>query len=73
MDAANGEECDAGSRGNNVTYGNQDGCAPGCKRPHFCGDAKVDEAENEQCDLGLANGMTGSPCTKDCKVCVDCQ
>ena len=38
-DAAAGEECDLGSRGNNVTYGNQDGCAPGCKYPHFCGDA----------------------------------
>jgi fibro-slime domain-containing protein len=72
-DAANGEECDLGSRMNNVTYGNKDGCAPGCKFPHFCGDGKVDEAENEQCDLGMGNGATGAPCTKDCKVCVDCQ
>ena len=38
---------------NNTTYGgNMDGCAPGCKYPHFCGDAIVDEAEGEQCDLG---------------------
>ena len=72
-DAANGEECDLGSRMNNVTYGNKDGCAPGCKFPHFCGDGNVDEAENEQCDLGTGNGATGAPCTKDCKVCVDCQ
>jgi fibro-slime domain-containing protein len=70
-DEANGEECDAGSRGNNVTYGNMDGCAPGCKRPHFCGDGNVDEAEGEQCDLGAGNGGT-APCTKECKVCVDC-
>ena len=73
MDAANGEECDKGSRMNNVTYGNKEGCAPGCKFPHFCGDGKVDEAENEQCDLGMANGTQGAPCTMDCKVCVDCQ
>ena len=66
------EECDNGSRMNNVTYGNKDGCAPGCKFPHFCGDGNVDEAENEQCDLGMANGTVGAPCTVDCKVCVDC-
>ncbi len=66
------EECDKGSRMNNVTYGNKDGCAPGCKFPHFCGDGNVDETENEQCDLGTANGTLGAPCTIDCKVCVDC-
>jgi len=66
------EQCDNGSKNNNVTYGNMSGCAPGCKFPHFCGDALVDEAEGEQCDLGPNNGMTGQPCTKDCKVCVDC-
>ena len=71
-DTANGEECDPGSRGNNVTYGNKDGCAPGCKFPHFCGDAIVDEAEGEQCDLGPNNGMPVQPCTIDCKVCIDC-
>jgi fibro-slime domain-containing protein len=67
------EECDLGSKMNNTTYGGMTGCAPGCKFPHFCGDGNVDEAEGEQCDLGGANGMTGAPCTKDCKVCVDCQ
>jgi fibro-slime domain-containing protein len=71
-DAANGEECDLGSRMNNVTYGNRDGCAPGCKFPHFCGDAISDEAEGEQCDFGPNNGMPGTPCTTDCKVCIDC-
>jgi fibro-slime domain-containing protein len=71
LDAAAGEECDAGSRGNNVTYGNRDGCSPGCKHPHFCGDGNVDEAEGEQCDLGAGNGPT-AVCTLDCKVCVDC-
>jgi fibro-slime domain-containing protein len=67
------EECDLGSKMNNTTYGGMTGCAPGCKFPHFCGDGNVDEAEGEQCDLGTNNGVTGAPCTKDCKVCVDCQ
>jgi fibro-slime domain-containing protein len=71
-DTMDGEECDNGSRGNNVTYGNKDGCAPGCKYPHFCGDAIVDEAEGEQCDLGPNNGMPMQPCSMDCKVCIDC-
>jgi len=66
------EECDNGSRNNNVTYGNMNGCAPGCKFPHFCGDGNVDEAEGEQCDLGSNNGP-GKPCSADCKICVDCQ
>jgi fibro-slime domain-containing protein len=70
-DATNGEECDDGSRNNNVTYGNMGGCAPGCKRPHYCGDAIVDEAEGEQCDLGMNNGMPGQPCSIDCKVRID--
>jgi fibro-slime domain-containing protein len=65
------EECDNGSRNNNVTYGNMNGCAPGCKYPHFCGDGIVDESEGEQCDLGTNNGMTGAPCTTDCKVRID--
>jgi fibro-slime domain-containing protein len=67
------EQCDLGSKMNNTTYGNMTGCAPGCQYPHFCGDGNVDEAEGEQCDLGTNNGMTGAPCTKECKVCVDCQ
>jgi fibro-slime domain-containing protein len=66
------EQCDLGSKMNVTTYGNMTGCAPGCQFPHFCGDGNVDEAEGEQCDLGMNNGMTGQPCTKDCKVCVDC-
>ncbi len=67
------EQCDLGSKMNTMTYGTMTGCAPGCKFPHFCGDGNVDESEGEQCDLGTNNGMTGAPCTKDCKVCVDCQ
>ena len=67
------EQCDLGSKMNTTTYGNMTGCAPGCQFPHYCGDGNVDEAEGEQCDLGTNNGMTGQPCTKDCKVCVDCQ
>jgi hypothetical protein len=65
------EECDNGSRNNNVTYGNMNGCAPGCKYPHFCGDGNVDESEGEQCDLGTNNGTMGAPCTTDCKVRID--
>jgi hypothetical protein len=65
------EECDLGSRMNNVTYGNHDGCAPGCKFPHYCGDAMLDEAEGEQCDLGPENGP-GKPCDANCHVCIDC-
>jgi fibro-slime domain-containing protein len=67
------EQCDLGSKMNNTTYGGMQGCAPGCQFPHFCGDGNVDEAEGEQCDLGTNNGAQGAPCTKDCKVCVDCQ
>jgi hypothetical protein len=71
VDTANGEQCDDGSRKNNITYGNMSGCAPGCKFPHFCGDGNVDEAEGEQCDLGTNNGAAGQPCTTDCKVKID--
>jgi hypothetical protein len=67
------EQCDLGSKMNTMTYGTMTGCAPGCKFPHFCGDGNVDESEGEQCDLGTNNGGMGAPCTKDCKVCVDCQ
>jgi len=71
VDMANGEECDNGSRGNNVTYGNHDGCAPGCKFPHYCGDGIVDEAEGEQCDLGTNNDQPGAPCDGACHVKID--
>ena len=53
----------------------QDGCAPGCKFPHFCGDAIVDEAEGEQCDLGHRRTACRwvRRASIDCKVCIDCQ
>jgi hypothetical protein len=65
------EQCDLGSRDNNKTYGMRDGCAPGCKFPHFCGDAMVDEAEGEQCDLGPNNGGAGMACDELCHIRVD--
>jgi cysteine-rich repeat protein len=32
----------------------------------YCGDGDLDA--NEQCDLGDLNGVTGSGCTKDCRI-----
>ena len=65
------EQCDLGTKMNTMTYGTMQGCAPGCQWPHFCGDGIVDEAEGEQCDLGMGNGPT-APCSTACRVCVDC-
>jgi fibro-slime domain-containing protein len=62
------EQCDLGSKMNTTTYGNMMGCAPGCKLPHFCGDGLLDDAEGEQCDLGMNNGGQDQPCTIDCKI-----
>ena len=39
---ASDEECDLGSGKNNTTYGNMNGCAPGCQFPHYCGDGNVE-------------------------------
>jgi hypothetical protein len=50
------------------TYGNMDGCGPGCKYPHYCGDSIVDESDGEQCDFGPNNGMVSSPCSAQCKI-----
>ena len=63
-----GEECDNGSGANNVTYGNHDGCAAGCKYPHYCGDAIVDVEDGEQCDFGPINGVSSQYCSVECKV-----
>ena len=72
-DTTNGEECDAGSRDNNKTYGTQTGgCAPGCKLPHYCGDGILDDAEGEGCDFGSNNGTTGVCCSDKCGVLIDC-
>ena len=72
-DMANGEECDAGSRDNNKTYGTMGGgCAPGCKLPHYCGDGILDDAEGEGCDFGTNNGQPGVCCSDKCAVLIDC-
>lgn len=62
------EECDKG-KDNTATWGS-DGCAPGCKKPHRCGDGIVDANFGEACDLGDKNGAAGSYCTADCKVII---
>jgi len=46
------------------------GCTPGCKRSHYCGDGSTDPSE--QCDLGAeVNGTDGVRCRKDCSFIVD--
>ncbi len=62
------EECDEG-KNNTATYGS-DGCAPGCKKPHHCGDEIVDSQFGEGCDLGEKNGQPSSPCTDKCQVLI---
>ena len=63
-----GEQCDNGF---NITAYVQkpgpDDCAPGCKKPRFCGDGVVD-FPFEQCDKGAANTDNGSynSCTTSC-------
>jgi cysteine-rich repeat protein len=64
------EQCDLGSDNNITTYGNS-GCAPDCRTPPFCGDGISDSDLGEQCDLGSRNGMSGQPCSTQCKVVVD--
>ena len=63
-DAANGEECDLGSRMNNVTYGNKDGCAPGCKFPHFCGDGSSTRPRASSATSARPTARTGAPATR---------
>jgi fibro-slime domain-containing protein len=60
------EECDLGRSMNTATYGDRDGCAPGCRFPRFCGDGSVDTTAGEQCDLGTANGTSGAGCSAAC-------
>jgi hypothetical protein len=64
--------CDSGPGRNSVSYGNRDGCGPGCRFPHFCGDGIVDESEGEQCDFAMNNGLVGQCCTVECKVLLGC-
>jgi fibro-slime domain-containing protein len=61
------EACDNGS--NLSTYGATSGCSPGCVLPPKCGDANVDFAFGEQCDLGTAaNTGAYNGCTAQCKL-----
>jgi fibro-slime domain-containing protein len=63
------EECDKG-KDNTATYGG-DGCAPGCKKPHFCGDGIVDSGHGEACDYGVdVNGKQGSTCDANCRAII---
>jgi fibro-slime domain-containing protein len=70
VDAAHGEVCDNGF---NITayvaHPTASDCAPGCKKPRFCGDSAVD-FPFEQCDRGILNVNDGSynSCTTDCKL-----
>jgi hypothetical protein len=63
VDAKFGEECDDGV--NQALYGDSTKCAPGCRKPGYCGDGKVDARFGETCDDGANNG-TGGTCNKDC-------
>ncbi len=64
------EACDDGR---NVTpYStNQQGCAPGCKLPAACGDARVDSLFGEECDDGSNGGEYGG-CEADCTLAPRC-
>jgi cysteine-rich repeat protein len=64
VQASEGEQCDDGV--NLTPYSNAAGlCAPGCKRPKFCGDGAVDGLFGEQCDDGLNTGGYGK-CAAGC-------
>jgi cysteine-rich repeat protein len=63
VDAKFGEECDDGV--NQALYGDSTKCAPGCRKPGYCGDGKVDARFGEQCDDGGDN-VAGGTCNKDC-------
>ncbi len=63
------EQCDDG---NNATIYDNSGaaCAPGCVRPHYCGDKILDNAFGELCDNGTDNSDTAyglGQCTKKCQ------
>jgi fibro-slime domain-containing protein len=58
------EACDDGK--NLTPYSpTKQGCAPGCKLPSFCGDAKLDSLFGEACDDGTNAGGYGG-CNPDC-------
>jgi fibro-slime domain-containing protein len=65
------EECDDGA--NTTKYGATTACAPGCHKPHYCGDNHVDNLFGEQCDNGPANSDTAyGGCTTSCKFGPSC-
>jgi len=62
------EECDNG-KANGVSYvkdpaGAATACSFGCTKAHYCGDARIDGGDGEQCDDGEKNGT--SRCGIDC-------
>jgi hypothetical protein len=59
------EECDDGV--NTTKYSATTACAPGCHKPHYCGDNHVDTLFGEKCDDGPANSDTAyGGCTTQC-------
>lgn len=60
------EECDDGM--NLTPYSpTRMGCAPGCKHPNYCGDAKLDSLFGEKCDDGGDKNTGGyGGCNPDC-------
>jgi fibro-slime domain-containing protein len=62
---ASDELCDDGA---NISAYDFDGhgCAPGCKKPPYCGDGKI-QAPFESCDDGVNDGSYGG-CTTDCQL-----
>ncbi len=63
VDFAFGEQCDKGTALNIGEYG---GCKPSCQLGAFCGDNHQD-APQEACDSGPANGGYGKACGYDCQ------
>jgi cysteine-rich repeat protein len=59
------EECDVGQNLTPYSAVKGQGCAPGCKAPSYCGDAKLDSLFGEKCDDGTNAGGYGG-CNPDC-------
>jgi len=66
------EDCDDGV--NTTKYGGDaTACAPGCHKPHTCGDNHVDSLFGEKCDNGSANSDTAyGGCTTHCEFGPSC-
>ncbi len=61
------EECDDGTNLTPYSPMKGQGCAPGCKIPSYCGDAKLDSLFGEKCDDGTNAGGYGG-CNPDCSL-----